>query len=147
IPLLKGREFTSTDRDTVARVVILNKTLADKLFPDRDPIGQRVAWTGDVLRFIPVSGNWRTVIGVVGDTKDGGLDAESRPVLFQPFAQEQIFGGGFVIQAKQDALHMVSSAIGVLRGLAPQQPIENVLTVQQIKDESVAPRRLNALLV
>lgn len=46
---------------------------------DRDPIGQRVAWTGDVLRFIPVSGDWRTV---VGNTKDEGLDAEPRPVLY-----------------------------------------------------------------
>lgn len=147
IPLLKGRYFETTDRKGSPWVVILNQNLANRLFPNTDPIGRRVAWTGDVLRFIPVTGEWRTVVGVVADTKDGGLDAESRPVLFQPFAQEQIFGGGFVIQARQDALSMVSSATGVVRGLAPQQPIENVLTVQQIKDESVAPRRLNAILV
>ena len=42
-----------TDRAGSALVVILNQTLADKLFPDKDPIGQRVAWTGDVLRFTP----------------------------------------------------------------------------------------------
>src|ERR1043166_9224593 len=91
IPLLKGREFSSTDRAGTPLVVILNKTLADQLFPNQDPIGRRVAWTGDVLRFIGVSGDWRTVVGVVGDTKDGGLDAERIPVLFAPFAQ----AGGF----------------------------------------------------
>ncbi len=147
IPLLKGRYFESTDRAGTERVVIINKTLADRLFPDADPIGRRVAWTGDVLRFIPVSGDWRTVVGVVGDTKDDGLDAGFRPVLFQPFLQELIFAGGFVIQARQDPLSMAPSATSTVRSLAPQQPIEHVLSLDQIKDESVAPRRLNAMLV
>jgi putative ABC transport system permease protein len=147
IPLLRGKEFTSADRDSAPLVVILNKTLADKLFPDRDPIGQRVAWTGDVLRFIPISGNWRTVVGVVGDTKDGGLDAEPRGVLFQPFAQEQAFAGGLVIRARSDASSLAPAATRLVRGITPRDPIENVLTVSQIRDESVSPRRLNAALV
>jgi putative ABC transport system permease protein len=148
IPLLRGREFVTTDTKDAQRVVILNKTLAERLFPDKDPIGQRVAWTGDVLRFIPVSGDWRTVVGVVGDTRDGGLDAELRPVLFQPFAQELSFGeGGLVIRARSDATALVPAATRLVRSIVPQDPIENVLTVAQIRDESVAPRRLNAALV
>ena len=110
-------------------------------------MGQRVAWTGDVLRFIPVSGDWRTVVGVVGDTKDGGLDAEPRPVMFQPFAQEMTFAGGLVIRAERDASSLAPAATRLVRGITPQDPIENVLTVAQIRDESVAPRRLNAVLV
>jgi putative ABC transport system permease protein len=147
IPLLRGREFTTTDRQGSGLVVILNKTLADQLFPDRDPVGQRVAWTGDVLRFIPVSGDWRTVVGVVGDTKDGGLDAEPRPVIFQPFAQELTFAGGLVIRAGSNATALAPAATRLVRSITPQDPIENVLTVAQIRDESVAPRRLNATLV
>ena len=147
IPLLKGREFTATDRAGSPLVVILNKTLADKLFPGRDPIGQRVAWTGDVLRFIGISGDWRTVVGVVGDTRDAGLDADPPPVVFQPFAQEATFAGGLVIRAAQTAPGLVSAATRVVRGIAPEVPIENVLTVGQIRDQSVAPRRLNAVLV
>ncbi len=147
IPLLAGREFTSTDMEGSGLVVILNETLAKRLFGDRDPIGQRVAWTGDVLRFIPVSGDWRTVVGVVGDTKDGGLDAEAHPALFQPFAQEQVFSGGLVIRADRDAAGLAPAATRMVRSIAPQDPIENVLTVAEIKDQSVAPRRLNASLV
>ncbi len=147
IPLLAGREFNSTDREGSARVVILNKTLADQLFPDRDPIGQRVAWTGDVLRFIGVSGDWRTVVGVVGDTKDGGLDAEPRGVVFMPFDQEVAFVGGLVVRASRDASALAPAATRLVRGIAPQDPIDNVLTVREIRDQSVAPRRLNAALV
>jgi hypothetical protein len=145
---VSGREFAATDRDSSLRVVILNQTLAKHLFPDRDPIGQRIAWTGDVLRFIGVSGDWRTVVGVVGDTKDGGLDAEPRGVVFMPLAQEPAFGfGGLVIRAESDPVSLVGAATRLVRGIVPNDPVENVLTVSQIRDQSVAPRRLNATLV
>lgn len=147
IPLMRGREFQSTDRQGSGWVVVINKTLADHLFPDRDPVGQRIAWTGDVLRFIPVTGEWRTVVGVVADTKDGGLDAEPRGVVFMPFLQEYTFGGGLVINAQADAAGLAPAALRILRGITPTDPIENVLTVDQIRDESVAPRRLNAALL
>lgn len=147
IPLKRGRDFTTMDRDSAAKVVILNETLARRLFGDKDPINQRVAWTGDVLRFIPVSGDWRTVVGVVGDTKDGGLDVPTGPVMFLPFAQEVTFTGGLVIRADRDALGLVPATTRIIRSVAPSDPIENVLTVSQIRDQSVAPRRLNAALV
>jgi predicted permease len=147
IPLLKGREFSSTDRAGSPLVVILNKTLADRLFPGQDPIGRRVAWTGEVLKFIGVSGDWRTVVGVVGATKDGGLDAGPLPVLFAPFAQAEVFGSSLVIQTAGDPAALAGVATRAVRGVAPEQPVEKVLTLEQIKDESVAPRRLNALLV
>ncbi len=147
IPLLKGRPFTDNDDATSAKVVILNKTLAERLFGSTDPIGQHVAWTGDVLRFIGVSGEWRTVVGVVGDTKDRGLDAAPLPVVFIPFAQSDFPIGGFVLRARGDPAALAPAATRVLRQVAPDQPIEHVMTVAQIRDESAAPRRLNAMLV
>ncbi|MHB1223593.1 MAG: ABC transporter permease [Gemmatimonadaceae bacterium] len=147
IPLLQGRTFTTTDGPASGRVVVLNETLAERLFPGRDPIGQRVAWTGDVLQFIGISGDWRTVVGVVGDTKDGGLDAEPFGVMFQPLSQEPLFGGGLAIRAQRDAAALAPAVTRMVRSIVPQDPIENVKTVPEIRDESVAPRRLNAVLV
>jgi predicted permease len=147
IPIVAGREFSSTDRAGAGRVVILNQTLARRLFGDMDPIGQRVAWTGDVLQFIPVSGDWRTVVGVVGDTRDAGLDTEPSPVLFQPFAQEEIFSGSFVVRSTLDPLMLSSSVVQTIRSFDSQALIENVETLEQVRDNGVAPRRVNALLV
>jgi len=147
IPLLKGREFAETDGKTSAKVVILNKSLADRLFGDRDPIGQKVAWTGEVLKFIGLSDEWRTVVGVVGDTKDGGLDAAPRGAMFQPMKQEAMFGGGLVIRAQRDPAALASAATRIVRQIVPNDPIENVQTIEQFKSQSVAPRRLNAILV
>ena len=74
----RARVHGDRSRAAPAKVVIINQTLADQLFPGEDPIGKRIAWTGDVLRFTPFSGDWRTVVGVVGNTQDGGLDAAPR---------------------------------------------------------------------
>ncbi len=147
IPLIAGREFAATDLVGSPLVMILNKTLAERLFPGKDPIGQRVAWTGDVLRFIGISGEWRTVIGVVGDTKDDGLGGGFRSVVFQPSWQDIFPGAGIVIRARQNAAGMAATATQLVRRIAPKAPIQNVLTVNQIKNESLAPQRLNAVLV
>jgi putative ABC transport system permease protein len=147
IPLLRGREFSTTDLPTTGKVVIVNQTLADKFFPGEDPIGKRIAWTGEVLRFTPISGDWRTIVGVVGNTQDGGLDATPRAVAFMPFAQEFAMFGGLVIRADSNAAGLAAAATRIVRRIVPLVPIENVLTVAQIKDQSVSPRRLNAALV
>jgi predicted permease len=147
IPLLQGREFTSADRYGSARVVIINQALAGQLFPGESPLDRRIAWTGDVLRFSPFSGEWRTIVGVVGDTHDGGLEAEPPATMYMPFAQELTYLGGLVIRADSNVSALAGAATRIVRDLAPGIPIENVLTVAQLKDQSVAPRRLNAVLV
>jgi putative ABC transport system permease protein len=147
IPLLKGRAFASTDRRDGARVVVINKSFAERLFGNRDPIGRRIAWTGEVLKFIPVSGDWRTVVGVVGDTRDAGLDSDPTPTVFQPFAQEEIFVGSMVIRTKSNPSLLQASVLRAIRELYPRQLIENVATLEEVRDATVAPRRLNALFI
>jgi predicted permease len=147
IALLKGRVFNTTDRRDNARVVVINQSFADRLFPNQDPIGRRIAWTGEVLQFIPVSGDWRTVVGVVADTRDAGLDIAPTPTVFQPFAQEEIFAGALVIRTKSDPRLLEPSAIKSIRELFPQQLIENVMSLEEVRDATVAPRRLNALFI
>jgi predicted permease len=147
VPLIGGREFTSVDRFGSGLVVIVNQTLVDRFFPGEDPIGKRIAWTGDLLRFTPISPDWRTIVGVVANTQDGGLDAEPRPVMFMPFDQMLAIGGGLAIRADSSAAALIPAVTRIVRRVAPTAPIENVMTIAQIKDESISPRRLNAVLV
>jgi predicted permease len=147
IPLLGGREFAATDDRASPRIVIINKTLAERFFPGEDPIGRRIAWTGELLKFTPISPDWRTIVGVVGNTQDGGLDAKPALVVFIPFAQELALGGGLVIRVDSNAAALAPAATRIVQRIAPEAPIENVLTISQIKDQSVSPRRLNAALV
>ena len=147
IPLIAGRAFQSTDGPTSGKVVIINQMMADLFFPGEDPIGKRVAWTGEVLKFSPIGGEWRTVVGVAANTREGGLDTEPRPVMFLPFSQMLAIGGGLVIRADSNAAALVPAVTRVVRRHAPTAPIENVMTIAQYKERSISPRRLNALLI
>src|SRR4029079_6460705 len=100
-----------------------------------------------VLKFIGVSDEWRTIVGVVGNTKDGGLDAKPIPVVLIRNDRAEFPSGAFAIRTKENAAALAPAATRVLRSIAPDQPVENVKTVDQIRDESVAPRRLYAMLV
>lgn len=148
IPLVAGREFRATDGEKDGRVAIINKTLADYLFPGKDPVGQRIAWTGEVLKFIGISeDDWITVVGVAGNTKDGGLDAKPIRVVFRPFAQGDFPTAGLVIRAGVTPSSLTRAARAIVHSVDPEQPIKNLMALDAIRDESVGPRRLNVLLV
>jgi predicted permease len=147
IPLLDGREFNAGDRFGTTPVVIINQPLADRLFAGENPIGRRVAWTGQLLRFSPISAEWRTVVGVVAKTQDGGPDAGPREAAYLPFAQFLAISGGFVIRADSNVAALTVAATRIVRRNAPGIPIEKVMTLTQYKDQSISPRRLNATLI
>jgi len=147
IPLLQGRTFIANDENKTrdGRVVVLNKTLADRLFPGVDPVGRRIGWTSDVLRHLyPAAIGWRTVVGVVGNTQDGGLDADPTPAVFTPGSA---FDAGVVIRAHHHAGQLAPTVTRVIQRIAPTALVENVMTIAQYRDQSVAPRRLNAALI
>jgi len=147
IPLIAGRRFAATDRRGTAPVVVLSQAFARQLFGDENPIGRRVAMTGDVLKYSPFSGDWRTVIGVAGDTRDRGLDADPTPAMYEPFAQELIINGVLVVRTAEDPALLQPAIIRAIHDMYPRQLIEHVSTVEQIRDETVAPRRLNAMFI
>lgn len=146
--VLSGRGFEDTDVSDGAPVAILNESLSRRLFGDDDPIGQRVAWTGDVLQFIGMSGGWMTVVGVVNDTRDRGPDEAPPPALYHPLTQNELgfFPGAFVVRGAQ-AASLAPEAERIVRELAPDNPVERVATLEQIREETVASQRLNAYLV
>jgi len=147
IPLLQGREFNDTDRLGSERVAIVNRTFVERYYPNETPIGKHIALTGEVLQFTPLSGDWRTIVGVVGNTQDGGLDQPPRAAMFFPRAQELSFGGSFVIRSNGDPSLLKPAVTRIVHGIAPTGAIQNMMTVAQIKDQSIAPRRLNAELI
>src|SRR5678816_1095970 len=75
-----GRFFDERDLPNGQQVVIIGKTIADRLFGGRDPVGMR-------LRYPSVQVPPITIVGVVGDVKITGLDQAVRPVLYYPYRQ------------------------------------------------------------
>jgi ABC-type antimicrobial peptide transport system permease subunit len=88
-----------------------------------------------------------TIVGVVGDTKDGGLDAKPVRAVFMPFEQGVFPTGGLVIRTDVNPLGLATAARAVVRSIDPTQPIEKMMALDAIRDESVGPRRINAMLI
>ena len=104
IPLLRGRDFSTRDDLGSERVTVVNRRLADMLWPDRDPIGQVIAWPS-------VEGPARPplrVVGVVGDVRDVALEADPQPGMYVPFAQHP--NGSLLLLVRGRAAQPVSAA-------------------------------------
>jgi putative ABC transport system permease protein len=147
IPLIRGRGFAATDAPGAGYVAVVNQTFAAMYFPHQDPIGEQVRFTGPLVKLSPYYADWHRIVGVVGDTRDGGLDAAPHAVMFVAWAQEPAFFGGLVVRADSNVAALIGPVTRIIRRVAPDAPIEKIATVTQLKDESIAPRRLNAELI
>ncbi|MDO8678424.1 MAG: ABC transporter permease [Acidobacteriota bacterium] len=86
IPVKRGRAFTDRDDSVAPPVVIINEALANQFFKDKDPLNERLVIGRGVMREFNSEGE-RQVIGVVGDTRDGGLQQNPGPAMYIPQAQ------------------------------------------------------------
>ena len=148
ITILRGRAFVSTDLGDSQGVVVINESMARAYFGERNPVGERIAWTDDTFKFLGLGPEWRTVVGVATDTRDGGLDAEVGHVIYNPYHQvTPQFTGSLVVRLGGDAAALMPTVRETILARDSKQPIVNVATLSDLSNESVAPRRLNTMLL
>ena len=142
IPLLAGRTFDTRDTADTPVGVIINKTIADRVFAERDPIGQR-------LRYPSVQVDPITVVGVVGDVKITGLDEAVKPVLYYSFRQGPSTFANLVARTTSDPNLLANTIRGEVRNLEPDAAILNVRTMDEMISQTRASfmRRFPALLI
>lgn len=148
IGLLEGRGFTRTDLEEAPEVVVINESMARAYFGDRHPIGRRIAWIDDLVKFMGEGAGWRTVVGVVADTKDSGLDEAVEHTVYHPYRQiTPHFTGSMVVRTTVDRASVLPAIREAILAHDPNQPIGNVATLAELGAESVAPRRMNTVLL
>jgi putative ABC transport system permease protein len=141
---LKGRFFTDADRTTP--VLIINETMAKKYFPTQDPIGKRIQ-TGDP----DPKSQWETVVGMVGNVKYSGLDADPSPTLYVPYTEQGWTGWSrnmsLVVRTNVDPSSVVSALRQELAQLDKDLPLAEVHTMNELVDQSVAQQRFRTWLL
>jgi putative ABC transport system permease protein len=146
VKLLQGRFFTAADNEKSERVIIIDETTAQQFWPGQDPVGKHMVI---MLGPEPHDGKmpWQTVVGVVRQVKNYGVDQPARFETFVPNAQFPGMGGNIVLRSHQDPAHLVSEVRQVMHGLDPNLPLYDVRTLQAVSEETVAPRKLSVLLL
>jgi putative ABC transport system permease protein len=142
IPLLRGRELLAGDAMASQKVCVISKSLADRWFAGQDPIGKRLRVSQGP------SNDGSTVVGVVGDIKQYGLDAETTLQVYEPGRQHPYFGGMTLVVRTATGPEDTTAALRrVLRDLDPALPIADARRVSTLLDLSVGPRRLTTVLL
>jgi len=138
IPLLKGRVFSDQDRIDAPPVAVINQTLAQKYWPNEDPVGRSVRLLGDSI----VKNNLTaTIIGVVGDVKHYGLDDRSEPQIYVAYAQNPFIFATLVVRTKVEPMSMANTVRKEVWSVDKDQPVWKVRTLQSLIDLSIGPRR------
>jgi predicted permease len=145
IPLRSGRLFDARDNAGGAEVVMINEEAARRYWPDTNPIGQRI--NVGVRLVSGVRSGDKTIVGVVGDVKYGGLDLAAPPEVYLPYAQQPVDNLTIAIRTKGDPTSIVPVARAELASLDRELPIADVKPMEALVGRSIAERRFTMLLL
>ena len=144
IPLIEGRPFARADAGGDAPVVLVNETLAKVFWPGESPIGKRVMPSG--------TDTWFTVVGLVGDVHQGGLDQEIGTELY--FFAPQVLAQGFplrtfnlVVRSSVAPLELATPVREAVARIDPTLPVASIAPLERVVSGSVAGPRFLTLLV
>jgi predicted permease len=148
IPLLAGREFTARDTADAPKVAIVSERIVREYFPGgaAAALGRRVR-----LGIMSADGEWLTVVGVVADIRQRGLDQDIKPMIYAPFQQERAspFLLRFVsfVARTSTPVSVVEGIRAEIRRAAPDLPIAGMTTMDDAVAASVAAPRFRTLLL
>ncbi|HKS10235.1 MAG TPA: ABC transporter permease, partial [Pyrinomonadaceae bacterium] len=142
VPLIAGRMFDQRDTPDKPAIVVIGKTIADRLFAGRNPVGMKIRY--NAIEAPPVE-----IVGVVGDVKITGLDEAVKPVLYYPYRQNAGPFANLVVRTNADPTALTASVRNEIRNLEPDAAILNVNTMDQMIAQTPASfmRRFPALLI
>ena len=146
IRFLRGRDFTERDNSTAPGVVIVTRSVAERLWPGTDPIGKQIS-----MEDHPKPGDWLTIIGVVDDIKQQGLAKKSDPAIYRPYLQVSqpffLSHMTFAVRTASDPLSVAPAMRGVLREVDKDQPLQSIDTMQDLIAATTAEPRFQTRLL
>jgi putative ABC transport system permease protein len=146
IPILRGRPITEEDQRGSPPVVVINETMAKKLYPGVDPIGH-------TLKMFNPAAPWVTIVGVVADVKARGFLSKTRPTTYFSYSQaatSAYYQPGtmtLLVRTAGDPVLQVPAIRSIVRSLDSHVPISHVATMDDIVGQSIASRRFTTLLL
>jgi predicted permease len=148
VPLVRGRHIDARDTRDAPLVAVINEAMVRVHWPDEDPIGKQFAFgLGGIDREF-------TVIGIVGDMRQDGLDAAAYPETYAPLDQlgpegtfSLMWPGQLVIKTNLDPLALAPAVRRTIWDIDPDQPIPNARAMSEILDTELASRNTQLTLI
>jgi predicted permease len=151
--LINGRMFTGHDDGDAPAVVIINAQAAREFWPGQNPIGKRIGinYTGAGRRTSGATPRLREIVGVVGTMKHGPLDSPTAPAVYMPYLQDEtshdMSAMNLLVRAEGNMIGFADGLRARIHSLRPDQPVEQIQSVEELEAQSVSPRRYTLLLL
>ena len=154
IPLLRGRAFTEQDDGAAPGVVLINEAMAQHFWSKGDPLKDRIqigAGAGPAFAELP-----RQVVGIVGNTRDGGIDRDPTPMMYIPVAQmpdaetalnSKVAPLWWIVRSRENPYTLRAAIEAALRQASGGLPIAHVRTMAEVEVRNTARQRFNMLLL
>ncbi|HKV60681.1 MAG TPA: ADOP family duplicated permease [Candidatus Acidoferrum sp.] len=148
VPIIAGRDFNLLDgQKDKEPVVIVSQTLAQKMFPNQDPINRHVYWTDPVMKFIPgISVSPHRIIGVAADIDDEHIVPGPIVTIYNSIEEGPMFGGRLFVHTGANPYSLVTPVTQLIRGMSVDQPVERAATLEDVRAEVLTPDRLNTVV-
>jgi putative ABC transport system permease protein len=141
-PLYEGRPFTERDGADAPKVVIINRALARRLFPNESAVGKHFQLINPEQ-----TEDWREVVGVVGDVRYSGLDDPGEAAIYTPFAQTPGLWNYLMVRTDVPPQSLVPAIRQAVAAVDPELEAANPQTMEQLISQSIAQPRFYTLLL
>jgi putative ABC transport system permease protein len=141
IPIRRGRSFDPNDGPNAPSVAVINETMARKLWPNQDPIGQHVRMGPNP------SQRWTTIVGVIGDIRHGGLEEVPQPEMYINYLQGAPVSPFIVVRTVGDPAALAETVRAEARRIDKNLPLYDMRTMTTLRSEAVSTRRFILLIV
>jgi len=151
--LVTGRSFTERDNADAPSVVIINTQAARQFWPGQNPIGKRIGvnYTGPGRRTSGATPRLREIVGVVGTMRHGPLDAPTATAVYLPYLQDEtshdMSAMNLLVRTEGNAMGLAENLRKQIHALRPDEPVEQIQSVEELETQSLAPRRYTLLLL
>ena len=143
IPNLRGRSFTEQDRENTPSVIIVNEALASRYWPNEDAIGKRLGSFEEV----PGKQEWLEIVGVVGNVRHKAIETEVMEEVYFPYQQSPGNFMNLVVRTASDPTSIVPAIRSQILSIDKDQPVSDVMTMEQRVAKSVAAKRFVMFLL
>jgi putative ABC transport system permease protein len=140
IPLTQGRDFADTDADGTPMVIVVNQAMVRRFWPNQNPIGRRITTDNKT---------WYSIVGIAGDVRQMGLQADSEPEVYMSYLQDP-FQWPFLsllVRASSNPVKLFPSIEQAVWSVDKDQPLSDPVTLDQARSQSIAQPRIAALLL
>ena len=139
VPVLSGRSFFDSDTAQAPAVAVVNERMAKHYWPTQNAVGHRIS--------VDNGKTWTTVVGVVSNVRQYGLEKEAADSIYFPLYQVDLTSAHLLVRTRSDPMRMANQVTSIIHDVDPQQPVTQIRTLDELRSAQLGTPKVTAILL